>query len=465
MRILQILIFLCLFLGISQNHGNVWYFGQNAGLDFSTQPPTPITGSLDSPAGCSSICDDQGNLIFYTDGATVWDASHNVMSNGAGLWGDPESIQSCVILKNPRATNVHYIYTVDDLGISRSIVSVNTNDPVRRVRSKNISPGGFLPYIPCNPKIANVPHADSFYSNWVTVYLDSTYFVYGINAYVTTIGSYYYQDVPTPLQSPDGSLRFSPDGNYFVNTSLIEGAVFQEFLNGNTWNTTGFNSQRQLQLPSNLGQFIYGAEFSPDSQTLYLSVNSNNSGNVCSDSNNQKTIIYYTIDPTTDWYNRPQVLASSQVTGEGRGALQLGPDGKIYVARPCSQYLGVIDDPNNPSQTSFTAEGLQLMPGTTSKHGLPNIHYQTFQTLSNSIVYPDEVQISPNPTSGLVQLKSTYPIRSVKLHDLNGRLLNKTSFVSGALNETVNLENLNSGIYLMTVETSEGKTTERVVVK
>lgn len=27
----------------AQNQGKIWYFGNNAGLDFNTSPPTPLT--------------------------------------------------------------------------------------------------------------------------------------------------------------------------------------------------------------------------------------------------------------------------------------------------------------------------------------------------------------------------------------------------------------------------------------
>ena len=86
-------------------------------------------------------------------------------------------------------------------------------------------------------------------------------------------------------------------------------------------------------------------------------------------------------------------------------------------------------------------------------------------TASVSSITDNSITISPNPTSGILQINAQSAIKSLTIHDLNGRLLNKTSFVSGTLNETVDLENLNSGIYLMTVVTSEGQATERVVVK
>jgi hypothetical protein len=43
---------------------NIWYFGQNAGIDFNEQPPIAITGPLNTPEGCSVISDRNGQLFF-----------------------------------------------------------------------------------------------------------------------------------------------------------------------------------------------------------------------------------------------------------------------------------------------------------------------------------------------------------------------------------------------------------------
>lgn len=68
---------------------NYWYFGNGAGLDFSNGSPVAITnGQLDSWESCASISDINGNLLFYTDGDTVWTRNHTVMPNGTGLHGD-----------------------------------------------------------------------------------------------------------------------------------------------------------------------------------------------------------------------------------------------------------------------------------------------------------------------------------------------------------------------------------------
>ena len=66
----------------AQGEANYWFFGQNAGLDFNSGNPTPITGSLNTLEGCSSFSDKNGNLLFYSYGKTVWDKTGSVMPNG-----------------------------------------------------------------------------------------------------------------------------------------------------------------------------------------------------------------------------------------------------------------------------------------------------------------------------------------------------------------------------------------------
>eukprot|EP01035_Chromulina_nebulosa_P055523 gene55523-76076_t len=84
----------------AQKENNIWYFGNNCGLDFSTTPPTALTnGKINTNEGCSSVSDAQGNLLFYTDGLTVWNKNHAVMDNGTGLKGNSSSTQSSVVVK------------------------------------------------------------------------------------------------------------------------------------------------------------------------------------------------------------------------------------------------------------------------------------------------------------------------------------------------------------------------------
>ena len=76
----------------AQKEANWWYFGSKAGLNFNSIVsglPTPVSnGAMVTQEGCASISDANGRLLFYTDGKTVWNRNHVVMSNGTGLLGN-----------------------------------------------------------------------------------------------------------------------------------------------------------------------------------------------------------------------------------------------------------------------------------------------------------------------------------------------------------------------------------------
>ena len=85
----------------AQKQANKWYFGQNSALDFSSGSPVAISGSaINTYEGCASIADAvTGNLLFYTDGTSVWDKTNTQMPNGDSLWGSFTSTQAGVIVQ------------------------------------------------------------------------------------------------------------------------------------------------------------------------------------------------------------------------------------------------------------------------------------------------------------------------------------------------------------------------------
>src|SRR5690606_37559289 len=96
----------------AQEH-NIWYFGTYAGLDFNSGVPVALTdGQLNTMEGSASIADSNGNLLFYTNGVSVWNKNHEIMENGTGLMGDSSSIQSALIVLKPGSNTIYYIFTV-----------------------------------------------------------------------------------------------------------------------------------------------------------------------------------------------------------------------------------------------------------------------------------------------------------------------------------------------------------------
>ncbi|MFN8238179.1 MAG: hypothetical protein U0T77_08425 [Chitinophagales bacterium] len=106
-----------------------WYFGNRAGLNFTTTPPSVLyDGALFSNEVCASISDkNSGRLLFYTNGNSVWDSSHQVMPNGSNLMGRLDSEQG-VIVPFPGHSNQYYIVSTTYInGMYYSIVDMSLN--------------------------------------------------------------------------------------------------------------------------------------------------------------------------------------------------------------------------------------------------------------------------------------------------------------------------------------------------
>ena len=113
------LIILNLFV-YSQHEADYWYFGNFAGLDFSSGKPEPLTnGQLINYEGCAVASDSSGNLLFYTNGMTVWNKEHQQMLNGEGLFGNTSSTQSSIIVPTPNKPNEYHLFTVDVIGTTQ----------------------------------------------------------------------------------------------------------------------------------------------------------------------------------------------------------------------------------------------------------------------------------------------------------------------------------------------------------
>ena len=115
----------------SQNENKIWYFGNQAGMNFMTSPPTNLTNSNSQMNNltwaCASISDANGNLLFYTNGITVWNQQHQIMANG-GYISPCAGYQSALIVKKPGNNSIYYIISNAQ---SQSQIAVKAH-PLRR---------------------------------------------------------------------------------------------------------------------------------------------------------------------------------------------------------------------------------------------------------------------------------------------------------------------------------------------
>ena len=73
----------------AQLQNSHWTFGYNCWVDFSGGVPVGNGASaIYSNEQCATVSNEvTGQLLFYSDGQSVWNANHTVMPNGLNLFG------------------------------------------------------------------------------------------------------------------------------------------------------------------------------------------------------------------------------------------------------------------------------------------------------------------------------------------------------------------------------------------
>ncbi|MBI4929555.1 MAG: hypothetical protein HY841_02245 [Bacteroidetes bacterium] len=89
-----------------------WYFGNQAGLDFSSGSAVPdVNGVYNNFEGCATFSDTAGNLLFYTDGETVYNKNHQAMQNGTNIGGCWSATQGALIAPEPNNDSIFFVFT------------------------------------------------------------------------------------------------------------------------------------------------------------------------------------------------------------------------------------------------------------------------------------------------------------------------------------------------------------------
>ncbi len=381
---------------LAQREASNWYFGVKAGLDFNSGAPVALTdGEIVTKEGCSSISDRNGNLLFYTDGVSVWDKRHRVMPNGTGLLGHESSTQSGIIVPKPGSNIHYYIFTVDEpdheetvnFGLNYTLVDMTLNNGFGDVVSseKNVPLITYNPSDPdevkykCSEKISAVQHADGN-SFWVvTHFIDSFYSFHVDYAGVNTNPVKTTTNVKVPLggykQNAIGYLKISPDGTKLAvahsQTSLSD-LSGPKTAGKQTGKIVLYNFDAASGAVSNentlLSQKIpYGVEFSPKTKKLYCTINIYDNTGTATGSK----LFQYDLTAANISGSQVEINASGNVAG----ALQLAIDGKIYRAGyPISgtgNSISVINAPEETGTQCNYSQNTVSLNGQISELGLP----------------------------------------------------------------------------------------------
>ncbi|MBS7255981.1 PKD domain-containing protein [Flavobacterium branchiicola] len=461
---------------------NNWTYGENAGLTWNiTQTkgvtrisagaknntlsglPTVITSALSTAEGCFTLSDKNGNLLFYSDGMTVWDKTNTPMPNGTGLVGDASSAQSGIIMPYPKSPGKYVAISIGAAGVMTDATNNNFNRLAYSVIDMTKHGGlGDVVEGQKNIDLPRLPGSGSFSESVSAIMIPGTsdFWIVApgkglnptvMNAWKFTADGLAAQPVLSPLTGTgtfsvssandiNGYLKFTTDGKHFVWPTC---RTSPSLIYGDFDATTGIFSNAKKLADSGFGintGMPYGIEFSPDGKLLYVSNMSGTGGSTTG------VYVYKWDDvltnPTLAIKNKKTWLAD-----RSGSAIQLAPDGRIYVVVLKGGSLYAFDDPNN-----FTDPAIySVSPGMSGKgmYGLPNFSASWF----SMNVVQNSIACAGNNSKYTIDIDGSDLSQTAKLswNFGDGTTAVDQPIVSGTAKYTLTHKYANSGDYTVTV--------------
>ena len=435
-----------------------WVFGNKAGLKFLDGETIPFKSSIYSVESCASMSDKNGNLLFYTDGVTIWDSTHEVMDNGNEIYTnylDSFSITSCtqgsLIIPVPDTDSLFYIFSlspfVSDPGLVYSIVDMSMNDG----RGKVILKANLLLAPDLSERLEAVKHANG--RDWWLIghQLNTNSFYEFLITDKNIIGPIFQEAGNTTLTSIDqfGQISASLNG---------------ELLSLGTYDTIEIFSFDRCSgmiillnsFPAEFGR-AYSLEFSKSKEYIYIS-------------NWSKKLYQLKINPDDGNIIESNLLYEITTSNHDIGQLKMGTDEKIYIAiyydgatdtstSLLNKNLSVINFPDNYYLDSDFDTATISLGGESSFSGLPNMPNYNLGALegspcdtlsvgiNNATAMEAEIKIYPNPVTDFIYIKSEieqkyyYTIKNI----FSEKLLSGVLYAE----EKIHIKQLASGVYFL----------------
>jgi hypothetical protein len=474
----KILLLILIFYSLSsfaqnpdKKRTNHWFFGQQAGLDFSSGTAVADTnGKMTVLEGSATMSDTAGNLLFYTDGKTVWNAMHDTMMNGVingvGLYGSPR--QGALIVPLPGSNNIYYIFTVDGWehqyqnGLRYHIVDMNLDNGKGAVTQANITL-----FTPSTEQLAGVKDATGC-GYWIVSHERYTdkFRAYHVtnsgvdpNAVVTAIGADYGYMASLNMYAEGLELNFSPNGNIAASfdfwawengTGVPDTLSLFQF---NKLNGTFFNPIL-ISCDTNL----HGLGISPDNTKLYQITGKylvklyqyDISNYLASAINSSKIFIY---------------ANNSEIPTD----FQNGPDGKLYGSTELKYYLRAIHSPNLSGLACNLVINDIYLGGRQSLAELPGFIESFFNdsttncTTSIPEIENSIIHLFPNPARDWIEVMGN-DFEQVQLYDITGRLVYTSSIKTISPEQRINVSSFSRGIYIVSLSSKQKSFIQKVVL-
>ncbi|MEM9680793.1 MAG: T9SS type B sorting domain-containing protein, partial [Bacteroidota bacterium] len=339
----------------AQGERDYWYFGQLAGMKFGNFGPTSISdnsiervivfGMIEGPANYVCASDEEGNLMFYTDGHTYRNRLHeNMLNSPVEEYALRRSFTA--VARDPGNPDIYYCFIIIADGI-RGILTYTVVD-----MSMNNGLGGLDPdrtnvimLSDVGLQLTTARHANGK-DTWLICVNQGRYraFLITENGISTTPESsnagISFFDGNATLR---GRLEVSPNNKYIAATFPLMNKLFLTEFDNNTGRLSLVYEEGEQDF---FAPAFGAVEFSPNSELLYTTFDGD--------------ILQYDISDTDNI-----TPGGVNVAAGGSGFLKLGPDGKIYVSQFNDPFVGAIQDPNVLGLGCNYSNNVQSLSGTT----------------------------------------------------------------------------------------------------
>ncbi len=371
---------------LSQNRNSIWCFGDSAGIDFRI-PGSPVlfTSIIRSKGDCSSVADENGNLLFYVGGDStltslggkIYNRNHEQMPFGWGLrtgnWH-----HEMIIIPLPGDPDKYYIFHTSvtiDFGIYYSIIDMSLDNGNGDVAQANIR----ITTESVTDGVGAVRHANG--RDWWLIYAmahlgagsaNNEFYMYLISP--EGISSPYILNMGELFHTNGGDISFSEDGSkmlFSAITGLIEVFDFDRC-------SGTFSNPVIVELDSPSTRAIASCALSPDKNLVYVS------------SNDYTSYIYQYDLRANPVSSSRDTLATFSDMHNISGMLRLAPDNKIYLSNiynnfvqnyfpyddsiynPYNMNLSVINSPDSAGSACNFQPYSFYLGGKRTYFGLPN---------------------------------------------------------------------------------------------
>jgi hypothetical protein len=360
-------------------HDYHWTFGNSCHIQFPNggSPVNAGPQSFSTQEGCATISDASGQLLFYTDGQKLWDSANASVPVLLSVGGNLTSTHSAIIVPPAGGGSRYHIFAVDSWeapGSARPVTHTLVTVAGSAVSVQLSSGPAALPIGPVRAaeRLAAISHKDC--SKYWVIALNIDAALGTLHALRVDGDAQPTVTVTTPYPWPGVShqycVKFSRDGTLFA--VVTPGTI--DILNFDR--ATGlFTPHSQIIGFTKTKNRPYGVEFSPNGKYLYFT--DQLAGNVRRHViGTAPTAALGTTDIVSLW--------TPTGTSYRIGALQLGPNGKIYGPKAGTNTLFEISDPDNsisaatPASVQFKSDALAaggavLNLNATAMFGLPTV--------------------------------------------------------------------------------------------